>query len=201
MRSVLGRLGFERWGVGIEALGAVDAFAELGLERRLVVEGEAVQEAFRRAGARMHPDAGGSVEAFERLEEARRVLIEPGRRLRHWLELEGIEGEWRGSLSSGLMDLFDEVGAGLQRAEEVRRERERASSALARAMLEGRLQEARERVEALQERVEAEQAAREARFEAVARGEVDGWELARELAFLGKWRAQLRESFAALWSV
>ena len=37
------------------------------------------------------------------------------------------------------------------------------------------------------------------RFPEVEQGRADGWELARELAFLGKWRAQVRERYAALW--
>lgn len=155
--------------------------------------------AFREAGKRRHPDAGGSAEDFERLKEAERVLADPGRRLRHWLELEGVPGEWRGAVSAGLMDVFADLGALLQRADGLLRERGKASSALAKAMLEGRVQAMREEMEGMQERLEGMVAERVAAFPQVERGERDGWELARELGFLGKWRGEVRERFAGLW--
>jgi len=177
----------------------MDAFQELGIERKLVVSSEEVREAFRAAGKDRHPDAGGCPDDFARLREASERLSEPSRRLVHWLETGGIEGTMRGSVSSALMEWFGEIGPLLQEADALIRERGRASTALARAMLEGRVQSLRESLEALQDRLEVAEGERVERFPEVEQGRADGWELARELAFLGKWRAQVRERYAALW--
>ncbi|MCH7228085.1 hypothetical protein [Haloferula sp. A504] len=177
----------------------MDAFEELGLERRLVLGEAELDAAFAAAGKKAHPDAGGTKEAFERVGRAKATLASPVSRLRHWLELEGFEGDLRGTVSAGMMDVFAELGALLQQVDGLLREREKASSALAKAMLEGRTQAAREELEAMQEKLEAMMAERVAVFSEVEGGGRDGWELARELGFLEKWRAGVRERFAGLW--
>ncbi len=177
----------------------MDAFAELGLERRLVLDEEALDEAFAAAGKRTHPDAGGTREAFERVAKAKETLARPVLRLRHWLEIEGVPGDLRGPVSAGMMDVFSELGGLLQRVDELLRERERASSALARAMLEGRTQAAREELEAMQDKLQAMAGEAVAAFPEVERGARDGWELAREMGFVEKWRSEVRERFAELW--
>lgn len=177
----------------------MDAFAELGLERRLALSGEEIRQAFREAGKQRHPDAGGESEDFAKLQEAERILSDPGGMLRHWLELEDIEGDMRGAVSSGLMEVFGKVGGVLQEADALIREREAASSALAKAMLEGRTQACREKLEELQAVLEIHTDGLIGDLPLVEQGLVDGWALARELSFLGKWKAQVRERFAALW--
>lgn len=178
----------------------MDAFETMGLERRLVLTDDERKEAFRGRGRALHPDSGGAAGEFEALEAAAGLLADPARRLRHWLELEGIEGSLRGSVSDGLMDLFTELGPLLQRADELIRERQRASSALGRAMLEGRVQGLREDLELAQERVAGEEDSVVGNFGAIEEGQVDGWAAARELAFLAKWRRELRERYAELWA-
>lgn len=177
----------------------MDAFEELGLEPRLTLEEEVLEVAYAEAGKRAHPDAGGTREAFERVARAREILSSPVSRLRHWLECSERPGDLRGPVSPGMMDVFSELGGLLQRVDELLREREKAGSALAKAMLEGRAQEAREQVEAMQEKLEAMMDERVVDFPAIERGERDGWELARELGFLEKWRREVRERFARLW--
>lgn len=177
----------------------MDAFETLGLPRRLTLGDDEIGAAFRTAGKRHHPDSGGGPAAFETVQKAGQTLLDPGARLRHWLELRGIPGELRGEVSSGLMDGFSEVGELLQRADALSREREKASSALAKAMLEGRTQTCRDELETMIDRLEGMIAERVGRFDAVERGEADGWTVARELGFLSKWRGQVRERFAALW--
>ncbi|WP_379714104.1 hypothetical protein [Haloferula chungangensis] len=127
------------------------------------------------------------------------LLSQPSSRLRHWLELEGIEGDFRGALSSSLVSIFSEIGPKFQAADDLIREREAAASQLAKALLEGRVQACREDLEEIQERLTEEIAGRVASFAEIERGEGDGWMVARELAFLEKWQAQVRERFAGLW--
>jgi hypothetical protein len=177
----------------------MDAFAQLGLPRTLALEPESLEAAYAEASRRAHPDAGGSREAFETLARARGHLESPRARLLHWLELEGKPGELRGPIAPELLDEFTALGEVFQDTDRLIRERGAATSALGKALLEGRTQAARERLEGLQQRIEGRMAAAEARFPEVERGERDGWELARELGFLEKWRAEIRARFGQLW--
>ena len=180
----------------------MDAFQILGIERQLVVSDERLREAFREAGKRVHPDAGGEDGDFAVVREAFALVGSPSRRLGHWLELRGTPGDVRGAIDPALMDFFSEVGAVTQRAEAVIRKRDDAKSALGRAMLEGEIQECREAVEAANGRVEA-MIQRECEtfplIEGAAELEVAyAPQVARNLAFLEKWRGGLRAMFSRL---
>ncbi len=177
----------------------MDAFARLGLERRLAYSEEELREAFREAGRRFHPDAGGEGGEFQALQEAFRLLSSPSRRLRHWLELSGIPGDERGALGPELMDLFTRTGETLQGADALIRRRESARSALARAMLEAETQQTREKIEAAQEILGRVAGERIAFFPVLERGDGDPWQIVRDLAFLEKWQGQLRGRYAKLW--
>ena len=177
----------------------MDAFAELGLERGLTLDAEELKAAVTAAGKQQHPDAGGTADGFARMQEARALLERPVSRLRHWLELEEIPGDMRGTVSDDLMAVFSEMGVLLQQTDELLRERDKASSALAKAMLEGRVQEFREKLEAMQDRLELMVERRVELFGVIETGGADGWEVARDLGFLAKWRGEVRERFARLW--
>lgn len=177
----------------------MDAYAILGLGRKLVIDADMIRDAFQETARRAHPDAGGRREDFEMVEQASALLLEPGRRLGHWLELGAIEGSLRGPVADEVMEIFTEVGPVLQTTDELLRERERTTSMLAKALLEPRVMAARETLEQLQERLEEAGARRTALFPVIETGEEDGWRIARELAFFAKWRAQVRERFAGLW--
>jgi curved DNA-binding protein CbpA len=169
---------------------------------QLVLRDEALREAFREAGKQAHPDAGGGDGEFAVLREAFAVLSSPSRRLRHWLELRGTPGEVRGCIDTALMDLFAEVGAVSQRAEELIRKRDEAKSALVRALLEGQTQVCRETVERTISQVETmirSECAAFQDFESSAELDVEAAsKVARNLAFLEKWRAGLRACFSRL---
>lgn len=179
-----------------------DAFQILGLPRGLVFSDDFLREAYREAGKRLHPDAGGGDGEFAALREAFAVVSSPSRRLRRWLELRGTPGEVRGAVDHALMDLFSEVGAATQQAENLIRKREEAKSALVRAMLEGETQACREAVERAVSRVEAAITSECADFPALEKAtdpDIDAAsKAARNLAFLEKWRAGLRSCFARL---
>ncbi|MCW1887399.1 DnaJ domain-containing protein [Luteolibacter flavescens] len=177
----------------------MNPFATLGLEPRLAISEEELRAAFREAGKREHPDAGGSGEDFARVQEAFALLSRPSKRLRAWLAAKEISGDERGSISPGLVDLFGKVGTTLQQADAVTKRREAALSTLAKAMLEPAVQQARESLEAALDEVAAALAAEEAHFAAIEGGHGDPWRTARDLAFLEKWQAELKSRFASLW--
>ena len=178
----------------------MNAFETLGMEPRLVVDDEALREAFREAGRRAHPDGGGGEEDFARLRAAYEILLSPSRRLGHWLELHGVTVEPRGTLGAGLVDLFARISETTHQAEALIRKREQAKSALGRAMLEGEAQACREEVQAalrLVEQAIAGECAGFAGYEQAPASEAAALAV-RNLAFLEKWRATLRAMFARL---
>lgn len=177
----------------------MNPFERLGLEKRLTFSEAELREAFRSAGKSGHPDAGGSGEEFAQLQDAFARLSSPSRRLRCWLEAKGLTGEDRGAISPALLDLFGLVGNALQQADAVTKRREAALSALAKAMLEPAVQQAREALEAALDQVAAALQTEEARFPDLEAGHGDPWLVARDLAFLEKWQAELKSRFAGLW--
>lgn len=177
----------------------MDPFERLGLERRLAIAEDELREAFRAAGKREHPDAGGSGEGFPAVQEAFKVLSSPSRRLKAWMEAKGITGDERGAISPGLLDLFAKVGAALQKADDVTKRREAAQSALAKALLEHQVQLAREGLEAALEEVAGAKEKEEESFARIEAGEGDPALVSRDLAFLEKWQAELKSRFAGLW--
>jgi len=182
----------------------MNAYLLLGLEPKLVLSDESLAEAFRDAGKTAHPDAGGVEDEFAALHEARALLVRPSLRLRHFMELRGMPLENRGAIDDGLMELFGTVGAVNQRAEAVARKREEARSALVRSLFESEAQECRDAVEeslAEVERAIALECANFPELETAPRESATterAAKTARNLAFLEKWRAGLRASFARL---
>jgi curved DNA-binding protein CbpA len=180
-----------------------DAFDVLGIERRLTLSDEYLRERYQTLSKTRHPDAQGSEALFRELTEAYELLRSPGRRLRHWLEVGGVEGDPRGTIDATLVSIFGEVGAALQHADAFIRRREAARTALSRALLEREAGVRRAQLEAALARVEAQIAAQ---LDDFGRLEEDGqqmaadeaWTAARNLGFLEKWRAQLRERFGGL---
>jgi curved DNA-binding protein CbpA len=179
-----------------------NSFEILGAVPGLVFSEDALRGLFREAGKQAHPDAGGGEGEFAALREAFAVLSSPSRRLRHWLELRGTPGEVRGSIDSTMMDLFSEVGAVTQQAETVIRKREEAKSILVRAMLEAETQLCRESVERAIFRVESqitEECSVFPEFEKAEQVDVElASKIARNLAFLEKWRRGLRSFYSRL---
>ena len=179
-----------------------DAFQILGIRPALVLADETLRDAYREAGKRTHPDAGGGEGEFAALREAFAMISSPSRRLRHWLELRGTSGDVRGTIESSLMDLFTEVATVTQQAETLIRKRDEAKSALCRAMLEGETQIRREAVERAISQVETKIANECAAFPDFEKSPdldlVVAAKSARNLAFLEKWRGGLRSCFSRL---
>lgn len=177
----------------------MNPFATLGLEPRLEISEEQLREAFREAGKRDHPDAGGTGEEFSKLQESFSLLSSPSRRLRAWLEAQDRHGEERGAISGELVDLFGKVGAALQQSDTVIKRRESARSTLAKAMLEPAGQAALEALEAVLDEVSGLIRGLEEEFPLIEAGGGDPWRTARDLGFLERWRSELKNRFAGLW--
>jgi curved DNA-binding protein CbpA len=179
----------------------MDAFEVLGITRRLNLSEEELRAAFREAGKRVHPDAGGDEAAFAELQQAFATLLSPSKRLKHWLLLQGHSGDDRGTISPEVMDLFSPIGGIVQQADSLIRKRSGARSALGLALLENETQTCREAIEGGIGTLETAIASQVAGFPAIEAGKTppdQAGQQARNLAFLEKWRASLQERFARL---
>ena len=182
----------------------MNAWEGLGLELRLALTAEDVEEAFRKASEGTHPDAGGEAGEFERLREDRDHLKDDFKRLELWLEVRGVALTHSGAVS-------DEVGAMFGRVNEVTagvdawlEKGEKVNSALGKALWqkEGfawkiRLEELLGEVGEWQERVVGQFARLESQFsleEPSACLAVRG-----ELGFLRKWKQQLQVRYGRIW--
>lgn len=181
----------------------MDAFRVLGLERRLALSEEALRSAYDEGCREAHPDAGGDSGQFQALGTAFRLLLSPGQRLSHWLELEGEAQEGAGELPAALLSLFGILGALFKKTDEVVVRREQARSRLAQSLAE---RDALLAVEELEEggaaiaALRSEYESRFSRFEreGAASCREEAAEAARALRFLEKWQGQLRERFVRL---
>ena len=181
--------------------GRRDHFETLGLERRLDLEEESLRTRYDERCREVHPDAGGEAGEFDAVREAYACLSSPMRRLRHWLELAGVEVVEGGSLPGSVVDRFGEIGTLLRETEELAKRHGSARSALGRSVVEAeglalqvRLGEVRGGVES----AIGELVALFAEFEAAGARAVgeEAAETARALAFLEKWEGQLRAAWA-----
>lgn len=116
----------------------MDAFAVLDLPRAPWGDAEVLKERFQRLGATRHPDApGGSEAAFSELNSAWQTLREPAGCLRHFLQLTAPESLTDATATpTELGDLFMEIAALKQAAQQFLGAREKATSPLARALIE-----------------------------------------------------------------
>lgn len=176
----------------------MNAFGVLGVAEKLEISEEDLRQAFRERGAELHPDAGGSEEAFAELKEALGILSSPSKRLRHWLERRGVEMNLRGTIGKELMDLFGTIGELTREAEGVIRKREEAKSGLAKALLEPAIQRCREGVEELMPVVEAALVSEMSGFSRMESSVDEAMAAVRNLAFLEKWKAGLKMLYSRL---
>lgn len=171
----------------------MNAFAQFEIEPSPWVDEALLKTRFKELAARCHPDLGGDKESFEKLNKAYLLLGSPAQTLRHYLEVMGMEYDPRGTVGNELMDLFMQVGGLVQEADGFIRKKQAASSVLAKALLEGQSMELQENIAACIDTVEQAELRQK---EAI--GKQDMAQIARNLAFLEKWRVQLRQRFASL---
>ncbi len=179
-----------------------NAFEALGLAPVLVIGKDEVNAAFRDAGKSVHPDAGGEGQSFEDLQKAYETISSPSKRLKHWLEIRGVDVNTRGTIDTEMMDLFSKVGEVTQKAEALIRKKDEAKSALGLAMLEGEIHMCREAVEGVNRLIESAIGHECASFGELEKADVVDESFAsvriRNLIFLEKWQSTMRGLFSRL---
>lgn len=185
-----------------------DAFATLGLPRKLSLDEAVLDAAWRESNLKHHPDRpGGDAAQAATANEAREILRRPAQRLRHWLALHGATPGRSAAMEPGMMELFGDVAEGIRQADETLRRKAAATTAIGRAAMAALELRAQMRLQELQGRLTRALAEAGGRFEeldARAAEEVgadwlkEAQSLAGTLAFLEKWEAQCREKLLAL---
>ena len=176
----------------------MNAFEIIGLPEKLSFSDEEIRDAFRKMAADLHPDSGGDEQAFAALQAAQETLLSPGRRLKAWVAVRGLDVDTRGQIEGMLMDLFQKVSERGSEAEALIKQNARAQSTLAKAMIEIKLITQREKVKDLLVEIEDGIRSRTDGFAKAEEGELDIGKMMRDLVFLEKWRATLKGIYGRL---
>ena len=175
-----------------------DYFAVLGLPRRPLINIEDLKSAYHRHSVKWHPDSSsGDAEEFRKGSEAYETLLSPAWRLKHLQSL--CWPEYQSAAPSLFPDAFMQVASALQKAQEFRKRKEGAQSALAKALL------AREAKDIHQRLVSARDAVRQVRMQLEDEltscdrkwPDVSASDLARLSAgfrFVSRWLSELEEA-------
>lgn len=175
----------------------MNAFSIFSLQPSLDLDLEELKALYQNLAAEKHPDNGGDKEAFEQLNTAYQTLQRSSQRLIAYMDAKGIQYDPRGSVSNNLMDLFMQVGSLVQTTDAFLKKKESATSVLAKALLENETLQIQEQITSLIEKIEAAQTNITDTFGDTLE-DTTITQHARDLAFLEKWQAQLKQRYAAL---
>ena len=184
-----------------------DAFALLNLPPQAALTEEQLQAAYLTASRAAHPDqAGGDTQLSADLNAALEMLKSPVTRLKHLIEQHS-NTPWRAvPLDATLMGLFEKLGPLLQSAGAFLKKKQTATTALSKALLASEEMRLREALENLGTGIEEAWQALEAQLplydDRIAASEDSVWielqAIQARLAYLNKWRAQIREVLLGL---
>ncbi len=181
----------------------MSAYEIIGLPATLCLDESLLSRSFLQRAKSVHPDAGGDGAVFVALERAYQCLRDPSTRLREWLRVQGREFDPRGGIDSKMVDYFSQLSLFFAELDGFLHKRERASSAIVRAMMESETQQWRQRIEHWQVKLQSDWNVILGRFPEFEKGNDDlaAVELvARDMIFIEKWQSQLRERYARLWA-
>lgn len=184
-----------------------DAFTLLGLPARAALEDATLQSAWLQAARVAHPDqVGGDTALAAELNQALETLKSPVTRLKHLLQHYS-DTPWRAvPLDAEMMQLFEKLGPLLQSTAALVQKKQAITSALAKALLAREEMQARESLEALSTQIENTWTHIEAtlpNYDArLTTGDSSVWQelqgVQARLAYLEKWRSQIRAQWLAL---
>lgn len=193
-----------------------DAFAILGLPRSPSLTPEEIRHAFQQAAAASHPDTAtdeadraARTLRFQQINTASTLLTPLASRLKHLLALEAPDSVLprAATMDETLVSLFTQVGAAVQLAAAWTRDRQAATTFLAKASLTAREMQVQEALEAAGTRVRLAQETLTASLAGLEAGPASAptptealHALAQRASFLEKWQAQLQAAWAALFA-
>lgn len=178
-----------------------DAFALLDLPRLAALDEDEIQQRHHARIADVHPDKATNDEDRDEfskrsseLNQAAQTLKNPVTRLRHLLDLLAPGEKHDAGLDPDLMELFAEVGAAVQNAQQLQKKKAEATSALAKALLADEEMQAQESLQSALGEVTQMEAGLDLEISAID----DLRRVYTKLSFLDKWRRQLNDGLLAL---
>jgi curved DNA-binding protein CbpA len=184
-----------------------DAFTLLGLPPSAALDEETLQAAYLQATREAHPDqAGGDTALSAELNAAVQTLKSPVTRLKHLLDHYS-NTPWRAiPLDADLMSLFEKLGPLLQTSAALLKKKQASTSALSKALLASEEMRLREALEDLGYNLDEKWQEIEAQLNIhnllIAQADTSVWPelqtLQAKLAYLAKWRTQIRETLLGL---
>jgi len=172
-------------------------FKILDLEPTPNIDLEKLADNHKKLAASHHPDNQENItddSKYKPINTAFKNLKSPSKRLIHLMELDAIHYEKRGSVSDHLMDLFMSTAQILQNADTFIRKKSNTTSALAIALLETESQQLQQQISTQIDFIEKEITSSLEKADLTQNLNNS----ARDLAFLEKWQAQLKERYASL---
>lgn len=184
-----------------------DAFAILALPPRAALDEESLQAAYLSATRGAHPDqAGGDTALSADLNAALETLKSPVTRLKHLIE-QYSSTAWRAvPLDASMMNLFEKLGPLLQTSAGFLKKKQAATTSLAKALLANEEMRLREALEELGLLIDEAWKAIDGQLsnydERIVADDTGVWVelqvVQARLAYLSKWRAQVRELLLGL---
>lgn len=175
----------------------MNPFGTFSLAPSLTLDLDKLREVYQDLAAKNHPDNNGDKAQFDEINKAYATLQAPSKRLKAYMDVYAIEHDSRGAVSNDLMDLFMQVGSLVQEADSFIRKKSAAASALAKALLEGQSMDLQDKLSELIASIESSQS-RITELLDSATPHSDLPQIARNLAFLEKWQAQLQQRYGSL---
>jgi len=169
-------------------------FTLLGMEQEIHLDLELLTKNHQQLAAQHHPDKGGDENKYRLINTAFSTLKTPSKRIMHLMDILNIQHDKRGTVSDQLMDLFMSTAQLLQETDAFLRKKSAATSALAKALLENESQQFQEHL-SNQINIIGSETAQKLQTAEVSDSLA---QTARDLAFLEKWQAQLKERYASL---
>ncbi len=172
-------------------------FKLLNIEQASIIDLETLSDNHKKLAAQHHPDTlgnNGDDTHYKLINTAYANLKSPSKRLAHLMLITGTQYDKRGTVSNHLMDLFMSTAQLLQDTDLFLRRKSSTKSTLALAILEGESQQLQEQLGKQIKHIENEQSSTLKK----AKHETSLESPARDLAFLEKWQAQLKERYASL---
>ncbi len=180
-------------------------FKILQQPEQLALDLDTLKEKYQQLAGANHPDKGGDETVFRDIGVAYDSLKSLHLRIKHLLELNGHTVESRGTVSDSVMNFFMPIGDLVQSVDTHHKAFEQAKSALAKAMLAPKTMELQDQLEKQIDALDAEEQTIASSITSQTQAIDEIAEplqiAARDLTFLNRWKAQLREKYGGLFGL
>ena len=176
-------------------------FNLLDIEPAVDIDLEKLSEHHKKLAAQHHPDhpeSLGDDTQYKLINTAYKALKSPANRLAHLMKITDTPYDKRGTVSNHLLDLFMSTAQLLQDTDSFLRKKSSTASTLALALLEAESQQIQEQLGKQIETIDTEQINSLKQAAESAANDLSFEHAARDLAFLEKWQAQLKERYSSL---